>query len=134
MEAESRRSLPEALTARLWDATGFRPGDVDLPQLYDGFSPFIYIWLECLGFCPVGQAHEFVLSGGIDSDRPGGLPVLSEGGAIGNGRMHGVPQMFECYLQLSGRAGERQHDVDVGLACHSMPNYGGVVVYTSQAG
>lgn len=125
----------EALTRRLWASAGIGPRDVDLPQLYDGFSPFIYIWLESLGFCPVGQAHEFVLSGGIDSDRPGALPVLSGGGAIGNGRMHGVPQMLECYLQLSGRAGERQREgVSVGLACHSMPNYGGVVVYTNEPG
>ena len=32
---------------------------------------------------------------------PGALPALSGGGALGNGRMHGVPQMLECYLQLS---------------------------------
>ena len=36
--------------------------------------------------------------------------ALSGGGALGNGRMHGVPQMLECYLQLSGRAGERQRE------------------------
>ena len=40
--------------------------------------------------------------------RTGGLPALSGGGALGNGRMHGVPQMLECYLQLSQRAGDRQ--------------------------
>ena len=59
---------------------------------------------------------------------------MSGGGAIGNGRMHGVPQMLECYLQLSGRAGERQRDnVSTGLACHSTPHYGGVVVYSNEA-
>ena len=93
---------------RLWEQTGFGPGDVDLPQVYDGFSPFVWFWLEVLGFCPEGQAHEFVQDGGIDSDAPGGLPVLSGGGALGNGRMHGIPQMLECYLQLSGRAGDRR--------------------------
>ena len=55
-----------------------------------------------------------VLDGGIDSDLPTALPVLSGGGALGNGRMHGVPQMLECYLQLSGRAGERQRTDAVG--------------------
>lgn len=117
---------------RLWDSSGFGPADVDLPQLYDGFSPFIYFWLEVLGLCPVGEAHRFVQDGGIDSDLPNGLPVLSGGGALGNGRMHGVPQMLECYLQLSGRAGDRQRaKATVGLACHSSPHLGGAVVYTN---
>ena len=54
--------------------------------------------------------------------RPAALPALSGGGALGNGRMHGVPQMLECYLQLSGRAGDRQRaDANVGVACHSSP-------------
>ena len=90
----------------------------------------MYLWLEVLGFCPKGEAHRFVQDGGIDSDSPSGLPVLSGGGALGNGRLHGVPQMLECYLQLSGRAGERQRaGASIGLACHASPHYGGVVVY-----
>jgi acetyl-CoA acetyltransferase len=117
-------------TRRLWEHSGLGPDDVDLPQVYDGFSPFVWFWLEALGFCPVGQAHSFVENGGIDSDVAGALPALSGGGAIGNGRMHGVPQMLECYLQLSGRAGDRQRDgMDVGIACHSSPHYGGAVAY-----
>ena len=92
---------------RLWQAAGVGPDEVDLPQLYDGFSPFVYFWLEVLGLCPIGEAHRFVQDGGIDSDSPSGLPVLSGGGALGNGRMHGIPQMLECYLQLAGRAGDR---------------------------
>ena len=117
---------------RLWDRSGVRPSEVDLPQVYDGFSPFVYFWIESLGFCPVGEAHRMVLEGGIDSDRPGALPVLSGGGALGNGRMHGVPQMLECYLQLSGRAGERQRqDASIGVACHSSPHFGGAVVYSA---
>jgi acetyl-CoA acetyltransferase len=119
---------------RLWQRSGVRPGEVDLPQVYDGFSPFVYFWMESLGLCPVGEAHRLVLEGGIDSDRPGALPVLCGGGALGNGRMHGVPQMLECYLQLSGRAGDRQRpDASVGVACHSSPHFGGAVVYSAHA-
>ena len=116
---------------RLEDSSGLSLRDIDVPQLYDGFSPFIYFWLESLGFCPVGEAHRFVQDGGIRTE--GGLPILSGGGALGNGRMHGVPQMLECYLQLSGRAGERQLPAaNVGLACHSSPHYGGAVLYTAE--
>ncbi len=142
MSALSRHRLPlhwplddivdggAELARRLWSHAGIGPADVDLPQVYDGFSPFVWLWLEVLGFCPPGEAHRFVADGGIDSDRPGALPALSGGGALGNGRMHGVPQMLECYLQLSGRAGERQRDAHVGVACHSSPHHGGAVVYT----
>jgi len=117
---------------RLWRQTGLTIADVDLPQVYDGFSPFVWFWLEALGLCPAGEAHGFVDSGGIDSDTPGAVPALSGGGALGNGRMHGVPQMLECYLQLSRRAGNRQRDVSVGLACQSAPHFGGVVAYSAE--
>lgn len=119
------------LARRLERSAGIRLSEVDLPQVYDGFSPFVWFWLEVLGLCPPGEAHRFVDDGGIDSDREGAIPALSGGGALGNGRMHGVPQMLECYLQLAGRAGARQRGgVDVGLACHSSPHYGGAVVYS----
>ena len=143
--APTRRRLPlhwplddivegGAQTARrLWEHTGIAPADVDLPQVYDGFSLFVWLWLEVLGLCPPGEAHRFVEAGGIDSDRPGGIPALSGGGALGNGRMHGIPQMLECYLQLARRAGDRQRDrATIGLACHSSPHFGGAVVYSAE--
>jgi acetyl-CoA acetyltransferase len=123
-----------AETARqLWERAGIGVSEVDLPQVYDGFSPFVWLWLEVLGLCPPGEAHRFVEAGGIDSDRPGGIPALSGGGALGNGRMHGIPQMLECYLQLARRAGERQREnATIGLACHSSPHFGGAVVYSAE--
>jgi acetyl-CoA acetyltransferase len=142
--APTRRRLPlhwplddiqegGAQTARrLWAHAGVTLDEVDLPQVYDGFSPFVWFWLEALGLCSNGEAHRFVAAGGIDSDRPGAVPALSGGGALGNGRMHGIPQMLECYLQLAGRAGERQRDgMTIGLACHSSPHFGGAVAYSS---
>jgi acetyl-CoA acetyltransferase len=115
---------------RIWQASGVGPTEVDLPQLYDGFAPLIYLWLEALGFCNVGEGHRLVADGLIDSDAASALPVLSGGGALGNGRMHGAPQMLECYLQLSGRAGSRQREgMSIGLACQGIPHIGGVVVY-----
>lgn len=143
--APARRRLPlhwplddiidggTALGRRLWRQAGITINDIDLPQVYDGFSPLVWFWLETLGLCPVGEAHRFVEAGGIDSDRPDAIPALSGGGALGNGRMHGVPQMLECYLQLSRRAGERQRGVaTLGVACHSSPHYGGAVVYSAK--
>jgi acetyl-CoA acetyltransferase len=118
---------------RLWAHAGIATGEVDLPQVYDGFSLFVWLWLEVLGLCPSGEAHRFVEAGGIDGDRPDGIPALSGGGALGNGRMHGIPQMLECYLQLARRAGDRQRDnATIGLACHSSPHFGGAVAYSAE--
>lgn len=114
----------------LWENAGLSAADVDVPQVYDGFSPLAYWWLECLGFCPEGEAHTFIQGGKIDVK--GKFPLLSGGGSLGGGRVHGVAQMRECYLQLSGRAGARQlASTNVGVACHAFPDNGGVVVYTA---
>lgn len=121
------------LARRLREHAGISAREVDLPQVYDGFSLFVWLWLEVLGLCPPGEAHRFVAEGGIDSDWPGGIPALSGGGALGNGRMHGIPQMLECYLQLARRAGDRQREgMTTALACHSSPHFGGAVVYSAQ--
>ena len=126
--------IGEETARRLWERSGVGPSEVDVPQVYDGFSPLVYLWMETLALCPIGEAHRVALEGGIDSDRQGAIPVLSGGGALGNGRMHGVPQMLECYLQLAGRAGERQRlGASIGVACHSSPHYGGAVVYSAEA-
>ncbi len=41
------------------------------PQLYDGFSPIVYFWLEALGLCAAGEAHRFVQDGDISVERGG---------------------------------------------------------------
>lgn len=120
----------QRLAANLWESSGLDRDAIDVPQLYDGFSPLVYFWLESLGYCPRGEAHRFIQEGRIDVN--GKFPLLSGGGSLGSGRVHGVPHMLECYLQLSRRAGERQlARAEVGIACHSYPNVGGAVVYTS---
>lgn len=125
------QSAGRVVADRLRDTSGLALSEIDVPQLYDGFSPFVWWWLEALGFCGEGEAAAFTQGDGIRV-AAGGLPVLSSGGALGNGRMHGVPQMLETYLQLSQRAGERQlPTAAVGLACHSSANYGGAVLYTA---
>ena len=121
------------MARRLWAHAGITAAEIDLPQVYDGFALFVWLWLEVLGLCPPGEAHRFVECGGIDGDRADGIPALSGGGALGNGRMHGIPQMLECYLQLARRAGDRQRDAaTIGLACHSSPHFGGAVVYSAE--
>jgi acetyl-CoA acetyltransferase len=108
--------------------------DIDYLQVYDGFAPLAFFWMELAGLCPRGEAHRVVAAGGIDSDRGAARPVLASGGALGNGRMHGTPQMLECYLQLSRRAEERQREVSLAMACQGVPHMGGAVLYCADHG
>jgi hypothetical protein len=45
--------------AQLWTRTDLRPADVDVAQLYDGFSFLTLVWLEALGFCGRGEGGPF---------------------------------------------------------------------------
>ena len=119
---------------RLFEHAGVSRADVDLPELYDGFSPLLYFWLESLGYCRPGRGPRSSSRTAAPRRRGrGSCPSSPAGGALGNGRMHGVPQMLECYLQLSGRAGARQlPEAEVGLACQASPNFGGAVLYSSE--
>lgn len=47
-------------SARLtWERSGFAPQDVDVAQIYDGFSASVIYGLESYGFCGEGEALEF---------------------------------------------------------------------------
>jgi acetyl-CoA acetyltransferase len=123
--------LGAVMVERLCERGGISPAEIDYPQLYDAFAPLTLFWMELLGIAPRGEAHRMIAQAGIDSDRPGAIPVLASGGSLGNGRMHGTPQMVDCYLQLSRRARDRQRDVSLGLACQGVPHMGGAVLYSA---
>jgi acetyl-CoA acetyltransferase len=92
----------------MWARTDLRPADVNLAQLYDGFTIEVVWWLEALGFCATGEAGAFVESGtriGLD----GSLPLNTWGGQLSGGRLHaGFGHAAEAVRQLRGEAGERQ--------------------------
>ncbi|MCG2841091.1 hypothetical protein L6Q21_08870 [Sandaracinobacter sp. RS1-74] len=91
---------------RLWETTGLSPAEVGSAQLYDGFSMLVVTWLESMGFCKDGEGLAFLRDG--HGALSGSLPVNTGGGALGEGRLHGMTQIAEAVLQVSGRAGERQ--------------------------
>ncbi len=93
--------------AQMWSRTGLRPADLDVAQLYDGFTFLTVAWLEALGICGDGEAGPFV-EGGVRIARDGALPLNTYGGQLSAGRMHGYWALHEGCLQLRGEAGERQ--------------------------
>ncbi|PON18025.1 hypothetical protein C2W62_10190 [Candidatus Entotheonella serta] len=108
-------------SARLtWERSGFTPNDVDVAQIYDGFSASVIYGLESYGFCGEGEALDFIQDGRIELD--GELPLNTFGGSLSAGRIHGLWQIIEGALQVSGRAEERQvKDAKVSFVGASAP-------------
>ena len=93
--------------AHVWTRTSLRPTDVDVAELYDGFTMNCLSWIEALGFCGIGEAKDF-LDGGKNIARDGQLPLNTHGGQLSHGRTHGMGLMHEAITQLRGEGGDRQ--------------------------
>jgi acetyl-CoA acetyltransferase len=88
------------------EAAGITRDDIQCLQLYDGYSFLVYEWLERLGWCEQYSAWKFISDG---ETRPGGrLPVNTFGGALGEGRLHGMGHLREGVVQVMGLGGDRQ--------------------------
>lgn len=100
--------------ATMWRATDLKPKDVDVAGLYDGFSIFVPMWLEALGFCGLGEGGPFIGSGATRLD--GTIPTNTNGGQLSSGRLHGYGLLWEVCTQLRGDGGGRQvKDAQVGV-------------------
>lgn len=93
--------------AQLWSRTDLRPADLDVAELYDGFTFLTIAWLEALGVCGDGEGGPFI-EGATRIARDGSLPLNTYGGQLSAGRMHGYWVLHEACLQLRGEAGQRQ--------------------------
>lgn len=91
----------------LWSRTDLRPSDLDVAELYDGFSFLTMAWLEALGICGEGESGAYV-EGGARIGLGGELPLNTYGGQLSAGRMHGHWVLHEACTQLRGDGGERQ--------------------------
>jgi acetyl-CoA acetyltransferase len=105
-------------SAMMWERTDLSPADVDVAELYDGFSFITLAWLEAMGFCGHGEGGPFI-EGGANIAREGGvIPLNTHGGQLSAGRLHGFGFLHEACVQLRGEGGARQvpGDPEVGVA------------------
>jgi acetyl-CoA acetyltransferase len=93
--------------ATLWENTTLTPADVDMAQLYDGFSFLTVMWLEALGFCGHGEVADF-LGDGERISMTGSLPINTSGGQLSGGRLHGMGFLHEACIQMWEEGGDRQ--------------------------
>ena len=92
---------------RLWQRASVTVDDVDIAEIYDGFTHITISWLEALGFCGIGEIGDWMEKGARIG--PGGsLPLNTHGGQLAEGRLHGLAFLTEAVMQLRGECGERQ--------------------------
>jgi acetyl-CoA acetyltransferase len=103
---------------RAFEMAGLGPGDIDVAEIYDCFTPVVLIELEDLGFCEKGEAGAFVEAGETTLD--GSLPMNTHGGLLSHCHPGNPGSMFaltEAVTQLRHDAGARQvKDAQVALA------------------
>jgi acetyl-CoA acetyltransferase len=115
----------------LWSRTDLKPADVDIAQIYDGFSILTFLWLEALKLCGKGEAARFV-EGGTRIALDGELPMNTSGGQLSAGRFHGYGHTYEACLQLFGRGGQRQVPAaQVSIVCNGGYGYGAMLLKRS---
>ncbi|EJL25082.1 acetyl-CoA acetyltransferase [Caulobacter sp. AP07] len=103
-------------TARIAAGKAYREAGIERPreqismmEVHDCFSITELVTMEDLFISPEGQGWRDVLDGFYDAD--GGLPCQIDGGLKCFGHpigASGLRMLYEMYLQLQGRAGERQ--------------------------
>lgn len=101
----------KVLIDRLWKVSGYSIADMDLVNIYDGFSSLSLEWIEA-AFGVRGEVGGFL----EDSWNPetgkvsflGRIPMSTHGGNLGEGRVQGFGHVLEAVRQLRGTAGARQ--------------------------
>ena len=92
---------------RVWRRSSVTVADVDVAQVYDGFTPVTISWIEALGVCGRGEFGDWVSDGSRLG--PGGdFPLNTAGGQLAEGRLHGISFLNEAVLQLRGQCADRQ--------------------------
>jgi acetyl-CoA C-acetyltransferase len=105
--------------ARAYAAAGITDprSQLQMAEVHDCFSIAEAVTMEDLGFSAPGRVIHDVLDGVFD--RSGKLPIGPDGGLKCFGHpigASGLRMVYELYLQIHGRAGERQlRQVDLGL-------------------
>jgi len=106
-------SFPEIYLAgqRAYEEAGIKNPreEISMAEVHDCFSITELVTMEDLQFSPRGRAREDIESGFFNID--GGLPVQPDGGLKCFGHpvgATGIRMIYEMYLQLQGRAGDRQ--------------------------
>jgi acetyl-CoA acetyltransferase len=98
----TRLEEAEATARELYRMAEMTPGDIQMAQVYDHFTPLVLMALEAYGFAPAGRAPHLLREGRLELD--GNLPMNTHGGHLGEGYLHGFGHIVEAVRQLRGTA------------------------------
>ena len=92
--------------AQLWGRTDLKPADVQLAEMYDGFSFITMAWLEAMGFCGKGESGPFVEGGAAHRPRRRAPAQHPRRAALGRPapRLRLPPRGVRAALGRGGRA------------------------------
>lgn len=108
-EPDFTHSPIKAAADRAWAMSGVKPSEVDLASLYDCYTITVLLTIEDAGFCPKGEGGKFVEAHNLTYK--GDFPMNTHGGQLSfgqSGLAGGMSHITEAYLQMTGRAGDRQ--------------------------
>jgi acetyl-CoA acetyltransferase len=123
---ESQIDAGRRMVSHLYRNADVTARDIDVANLYDGYSPNVPFWADSAGLCEGGQGLAWIADPTI--------ALNTSGGNLGCGRMHGVPHIMDGAMQVMGRSGQRQvHKADVSLVCIGGTHHAGGIVFGSEA-
>lgn len=107
-----------------FEEAGLTADDVDVAMLYDSFTITVLALLEDLGFCPKGSGGDYVASGVLDFDAPGGPALNTDGGGLSSTHpgMRGIFLLIEAVRQLRGESTAQVPNARVAL-CNGIGGY-----------
>lgn len=94
--------LPEMdlVAKQVYAQSGLGASDIDAAIIYDAFTPIVLWQLESWGFCPRGEAKDFVKDGGLEVG--GRLPSNTNGGQLSEAYIHGMNGVNEGVRLIRG--------------------------------
>jgi acetyl-CoA acetyltransferase len=98
---------------------GCSAGDIDVVQLYDGFTPLVIHELVAYGFATWEDVGTLVESGGLA--RGGRLPANTAGGLLSEGHLSGFGHVAEAVRQVRGTSPCQVPDAELSM----VTGYGG---------
>jgi acetyl-CoA acetyltransferase len=106
---------PSTFVARdLFARAGVGPGDIDVAQIYDAFTPLVLFTLEEFGFCAPGESGPLAASGLLEWP-DGALPTNTSGGGLSEAYVHGFNLILEGVRQIRGTSTSQVDGAELSL-------------------